>query len=255
MFGSLVRLKSKVTSPRQSTLPIPPTAPDLSDRELILLAAAARASDGVIPADDAKGPQPHQADLDHLTGLGLIAPVAGSASDQNAFDTSVDRVGALRFQITPAGLELIGVKHEADDIVSAERLPTNDTRSGEGEGVGGAGQAVATPSDTVSVPNRPRASSRAKVDARETASVRAPRTPRAGDRLLKLLERQGGATIAELITETGWQAHSLRAALSRLRASGRQVMRQAEDGRTGAVYRLLEVTVMPSLDRDADGVA
>ena len=34
------------------------------------------------------------------------------------------------------------------------------------------------------------------------------------DRILKLLSRRNGVTLAELVTATGWQAHSVRGFLS-----------------------------------------
>ena len=45
----------------------------------------------------------------------------------------------------------------------------------------------------------------------------APRIPRAGSKLailVELLEREGGATVDELVAATGWQAHSVRGVMS-----------------------------------------
>ena len=55
-------------------------------------------------------------------------------------------------------------------------------------------------------------------------------------RLLQLLQRPQGATIGDLRTATGWQAHSVRAALSGLRKRGLAITRApATTGST--VYR------------------
>ncbi len=43
--------------------------------------------------------------------------------------------------------------------------------------------------------------------------------------LRRLLERDGGATLAEICAATGWQAHSARAALTGLRKGGTTVER------------------------------
>ena len=43
--------------------------------------------------------------------------------------------------------------------------------------------------------------------------------------LRQLLEQDGGATLAEICTATGWQAHSARAALTGLRKGGATVDR------------------------------
>ena len=56
----------------------------------------------------------------------------------------------------------------------------------------------------------------------------------------KLLARTRGATIAELQTATGWQAHSARAFLSGLRKAGRTLVKEErKSGETS--YRLVAV--------------
>lgn len=55
--------------------------------------------------------------------------------------------------------------------------------------------------------------------------------------LIKLLTRQSGATIAQMQKATGWQAHSIRAALTGLRKAGHQVSRDS-NAKGLAVYRL-----------------
>ncbi len=49
------------------------------------------------------------------------------------------------------------------------------------------------------------------------------------DIILGLLQRSTGASIAELTKATGWQPHSVRAALTGLRKRGREVVR-TKDG-------------------------
>ena len=51
--------------------------------------------------------------------------------------------------------------------------------------------------------------------------------PRNSDVMIRLLLRAKGATSAELIAATGWQAHSIRAFLSGLRKKGRVLVREA----------------------------
>lgn len=48
----------------------------------------------------------------------------------------------------------------------------------------------------------------------------------------EMLRRQQGATIAELIEATGWQAHTVRAALTGLRKKGHDITRGSRDGMT-----------------------
>ena len=47
--------------------------------------------------------------------------------------------------------------------------------------------------------------------------------------ILDLLQRPTGASIAELTKATGWQPHSVRAALTGLRKKGREVVRTKDD--------------------------
>ncbi len=49
------------------------------------------------------------------------------------------------------------------------------------------------------------------------------------DTILDLVQRPTGASIAELTKATGWQPHSVRAALTGLRKKGREVERSKDD--------------------------
>jgi hypothetical protein len=77
-----------------------------------------------------------------------------------------------------------------------------------------------------------------------TAKAAAPKSPiqRAGTKqaqIIALLERPEGATIAEIVTATAWQAHSARGMISGVlkKKLGLVVGSTKEDGR-GAVYRI-----------------
>lgn len=59
-------------------------------------------------------------------------------------------------------------------------------------------------------------------------------------RVVEMLRRARGATIGELIEATGWQAHSVRGALSTLKnRGGLDVGSEVVDGR-GRVYRVAQ---------------
>ncbi len=49
------------------------------------------------------------------------------------------------------------------------------------------------------------------------------------DTILDLVQRPTGASISELTKATGWQPHSVRAALTGLRKEGREVVRTKDD--------------------------
>ena len=68
-----------------------------------------------------------------------------------------------------------------------------------------------------------------------------PSAPRGGSKLagvIALLERDHGATIAELIAATGWLAHTTRAALTGLRKRGYAVAIDRSDDNRGSFYRI-----------------
>ncbi|MDP9412611.1 MAG: DUF3489 domain-containing protein [Pseudomonadota bacterium] len=48
--------------------------------------------------------------------------------------------------------------------------------------------------------------------------------------LLELIGREGGATLEELTSETGWLPHTARAAITGLRKRGHDVQRERVDG-------------------------
>lgn len=54
--------------------------------------------------------------------------------------------------------------------------------------------------------------------------------------LLAVLQRPAGATISQMCTKTGWQSHSIRAALTGLRKRGVQLSR-ARDASGTTIYR------------------
>ncbi len=58
------------------------------------------------------------------------------------------------------------------------------------------------------------------------------------DTILDLVQRPTGASIAELTKATGWQPHSVRAALTGLRKRGHDIERSVESGTSR--YRIIE---------------
>ena len=54
--------------------------------------------------------------------------------------------------------------------------------------------------------------------------------------VIKLLSRERGATIAEIVKSTGWKEHSVRAFLTGVRKSATLVKEQRSDGETA--YRI-----------------
>jgi hypothetical protein len=59
---------------------------------------------------------------------------------------------------------------------------------------------------------------------------RSPARPSKKAAIVALLERPNGAVIGDLINATGWQQHSVRAALTGLRKEGKELVRSKDAG-------------------------
>ncbi|MEQ8441305.1 MAG: DUF3489 domain-containing protein [Alphaproteobacteria bacterium] len=76
-------------------------------------------------------------------------------------------------------------------------------------------------------------------DSESTKQETKPKAPAKGgktDAILKLMRRKQGATVLALQEATGWQSHSVRAALTGLRKKGINVARD-KNGRGETIYR------------------
>ena len=91
-----------------------------------------------------------------------------------------------------------------------------------------------TPVITPTASARPRRSERA-IDTVKTKPSRSnppAATPRPTSKqatIAAMLQQRNGTTITELMAATGWQSHSIRAALTGLRKAGHQIERQRDD--------------------------
>ena len=86
-----------------------------------------------------------------------------------------------------------------------------------------------------------------------TESVPEPEAPATGgtrlkahkpkkDQLLPLVTKTGGTRISVLTERLGWQAHTVRAALSRLRKQGHRILATKAPKTREAVYQLVKPT-------------
>lgn len=97
--------------------------------------------------------------------------------------------------------------------------------------------------NTATKPRRPRRMARetiaGTVETPSEAKVPNEPKPRGGSKIagvIALLEREGGATLAELIEATGWLPHTTRAALTGLRKKGHTITKASREGATA--YRI-----------------
>ncbi len=182
--------------------------PKFTDSQLVILSAAARREDGaVLPLPKSLKLQGGAATrvLKSLIKKGLLAEKP-AARDAAAWRTGED--GRRRtLVITEAGLQAIGV--DADEKTSKRAAAIK--RSSEKRG--------------------------RRAERKPTAAKAKPRKPppavRQGTKqalLIDLLKRKRGATIAEARDTTGWQSHSLRAAITGLRKQGFLIERSKNGG-------------------------
>lgn len=181
--------------------------PGLTDTQLVILSAAAAREDGVVlPLPDSltlRG-SARLTCLEALLRRGLIEEVEGSPP----WHPPKDGEPAKTLRMTQAGLAALGIEDGPTDAADPPcQEPTLKKK-------------VRTPP-----PPRSNATSRRPASKPEV--------------MLRLLRRKQGASMAALQEATGWQPHSVRAALTGLRHKGWQVTR-ARSGRGETFYRAVK---------------
>ena len=190
----------------------------LTDTQLVLLSAAAQRKDLCLVAPATLKGATAQKVASKLISLGFIKEVKAKANDPI---WRRDEGASYALKLTATGAKAIAVdaaKPEDADEASA------------------------------ALANRDQAAILSKLDAKDARPAEAiepgpagPSAPRGGSKLARviaLLERDHGATIAELIAATGWLAHTTRAALTGLRKRGYAVAIDRSDDNRGSFYRI-----------------
>ncbi|WP_371056880.1 DUF3489 domain-containing protein [Rhodosalinus sp. K401] len=189
----------------------------LSDTQLVILSAAAQREDrNVLPLPGSLRGGAATKVVGALLSRGLIAET--TTDSQTKADAALNRIWrndederAILLHITDAGLAVIGVEPEGGDSApeAADEAPSAE--------------------DPQDAP--------AEADPEPKS-----RTPRAGTKQAKLIEMlraEGGATIDEIVAETGWQPHTVRGAFAGAlkKKLGLEVTSEKVAGR-GRVYNL-----------------
>ena len=190
--------------------------PKLTDRQLVILSAAAQSEGGAVlplPKSLKLNKGAVTSVLNSLVKRGLVAEQpAGPAAE--AWREAKDG-RRMTLVITETGLEAIGVEQEPGSGKSGAVAKSGSTKRGK--------------------------HGTRKPTAAKSKSKGAP-PARAGTKqalLIGLLERKAAATIAEAVEATGWQPHSVRGAISGTlkKKLGLTVTSTVVEGR-GRVYRI-----------------
>lgn len=177
--------------------------PKLSDTQLVILTAAAKRETSAAlppPASLKTKGRALTAVLKSLLKRGLLEERPATASDETWREGEDGRPVTLA--ITSAGLEAIGIEVE----------------------------------------NFPEPAKQTKATKKPNGNAGNSTVKRAGTKqalLIDLLRRKDGTTLAEMIAATGWQAHSVRGAMSAAlkKKLGLTIVSEKTEGR-GRVYRI-----------------
>ena len=192
----------------------------LTDTQLVLLSAAAQRKDLCLVAPPTLKGATGQKVSRKLISSGFVKEVKAKAGDP-IWRRDQELGASYALKLTAAG-----AKATVDDTA-------------EPEDAGEESDALAKPGQAAIL---------SKLDAKDARPAEAtepgpsgPSAPRGGSKLARviaLLERDRGATIAELIAATGWLAHTTRAALTGLRKRGYAVAIDRSDDKRGSFYRI-----------------
>ena len=190
----------------------------LSDTQLVILSAAAQREDRIVlPLPGSLRGGAAAKVVGALLSRGLIAET--TTDSQTKADAALNRIWrndedgrAILLHITDAGLGAIGVEPESGDTA---------------------------PSDADAAPSA-EAPQNAPAEADRAPKARTPRTGTKQAKLIEMLRADGGATVDEIVAETGWQPHTVRGAFAGAlkKKLGLDVTSEKVESR-GRVYRLL----------------
>jgi hypothetical protein len=184
-----------------------------------MLSAAAQREDHLLVAPKSLKGGAAQKVAKKLISVGLAKEIKAK-SDNPIWRRDEESGASYALKLTPAGAKAIGI----DEGVEPKNAPGEDRarESGDQAGILSKVEGRDAPEPMEPIPA-------------------GPPTPRGGSKLaqvIKLLQRDPGATTEELMAATGWLAHTTRAALTGLRKRGYMVAIDRSDNERGSFYRI-----------------
>ncbi len=177
---------------------------DLTETQTRILSAGAQRSDGcAMPLPKGLHGAAAQKVVNMLVGRGLIEEVQADTHKDAPFWRETGDGHGTTLVVTAAGLTAIGVEPVVVQIMARVRKASEK-------------------------PEQP-------------ATVQALRTGTRQSQLINMLKKQGGASIAEIVTATGWQPHTIRGTISGVlkKKLGLNVLSEKAEGR-GRVYKIID---------------
>ena len=192
----------------------------LSDAQLVVLSAACQREDRcALPVTHKLKGNAAAKVLKSLLAKGLLVEAPGRAGDTVWRQTDE---GPLTLRATDAALAALGIETAAEPLAEAgdEAAPPKPAKKQ---------RSVAAKKPT---------SNKAKAKA-QAAEPRATRSDSKQARLIQMLKRSKGASIAEIVEAFGWQPHTVRGAIAGAlkKKLGLNVTSEKVEGR-GRVYRV-----------------
>jgi hypothetical protein len=203
----------------------------LTDTQLIVLTKAAQRSTMLaLPLPpNLKGGAAHKV-VKPLIEKGLLEEIDANVRAGEIVWRETGAGHGVTLVITEAGLAAIGIEPESAKPKS------------NGVPEAAASKAPAKTPKGATAARKAKAATTACKTAPKASAGEIVRTPREGTKqaiMIAMLQRTTGATIAEIVAETGWQPHTVRGAFAGAlkKKLGLTIVSEKEDGR-GRVYRV-----------------